>query len=304
MVDFYSISPYVREVKIIDVYPLFGEWQDFDNVFTYIQSGEANYFIDGNLRHVEKGDIIVLHPFRKHVIQTLPGSQLTQFIFHFDLVYTGNNIPREQIYSTRVHHGSTGEHIDESERFFINRPFIAKLTQADCSTIEKSFIEMLVEYNLKKTGYEIMLKSKALELILLFLRNLDDEKINRTLPTSKAWLGIEHAIEIINNYYFDPDLDIKYISKKIDLTPNYLSGIFMKLLNTTVHRYIVHVRLKNAKKLMLFSNMNFSEIANSVGFSSIHTFSKVFKRVTKKTPTEYISMKAEGITQRLSEMSM
>jgi len=60
-----------------------------------------------------------------------------------------------------------------------------------------------------------------------------------------------------------------------------------KLLNMSGSDYIQSLRFKKAIELMADSNRNISDIAYEVGFTDPNYFSKVFKKVYKKTPTVY-----------------
>ena len=57
----------------------------------------------------------------------------------------------------------------------------------------------------------------------------------------------------------------------------------------TPNAYINQRKIAKAKELMLYSEMNVSEIAESLGFQSIHYFSRLFKKVAGIAPTEYVS---------------
>ena len=99
----------------------------------------------------------------------------------------------------------------------------------------------------------------------------------------------EKAINLINQNYYSEKLDNRYIGKKLDISPNYLSSIFKDYLGVSMHQYLTHVKIENAKKLILAGEKNFSEISLELGFSSIHVFSKLFKKQVGMTPSEYIA---------------
>ena len=63
---------------------------------------------------------------------------------------------------------------------------------------------------------------------------------------------------------------------------------FKSAYGETVINYINKLRIKNAKKLMREGNLNLTQLSSQVGFSSIHYFSKVFKSLENKSPSEYI----------------
>jgi AraC-like DNA-binding protein len=51
--------------------------------------------------------------------------------------------------------------------------------------------------------------------------------------------------------------------------------------------YFIELKIDEAKRLIRKGNMNFSEIASSLGFNSLHYFSRQFKKVTGMPPTEF-----------------
>jgi YesN/AraC family two-component response regulator len=51
------------------------------------------------------------------------------------------------------------------------------------------------------------------------------------------------------------------------------------------------LKIKEAKRLIREGQMNFTEISEFLGFSSIHYFSKLFKKPTGKSPSEYAKQK-------------
>lgn len=53
--------------------------------------------------------------------------------------------------------------------------------------------------------------------------------------------------------------------------------------------YINQRKISKAKELMLYSELNVSQIAESLGYQSIHYFSRLFKKVVGIAPTDYVS---------------
>ncbi len=64
---------------------------------------------------------------------------------------------------------------------------------------------------------------------------------------------------------------------------------FREIYGETLINYLNNLRINHAKKLLRESNMSITQIANAVGFESIHYFSKTFKKIVNKTPSGYIS---------------
>lgn len=65
------------------------------------------------------------------------------------------------------------------------------------------------------------------------------------------------------------------------------SALFKDIYNVSPIAELISLRIENAKRLLIFSRMTVSEIADVVGFSSVYYFSKYFRKATGVTPSEY-----------------
>ena len=53
-------------------------------------------------------------------------------------------------------------------------------------------------------------------------------------------------------------------------------------------KYLSNIRIETAKHMLLSDNYSVSEIAESVGFSSVYSFSRSFKKTTGISPTDFL----------------
>lgn len=90
---------------------------------------------------------------------------------------------------------------------------------------------------------------------------------------------------ILENYY--RQLTLETVSRQIGLHPNYFSSIFKKEVNKNFSDYLIEVRIDNAKQLILNTNNTIISIAETVGYSDIKYFSKLFKKIMGLSPTEF-----------------
>ncbi|MBQ7076128.1 MAG: helix-turn-helix transcriptional regulator [Clostridia bacterium] len=67
-----------------------------------------------------------------------------------------------------------------------------------------------------------------------------------------------------------------------------LCSSFKNAYGDTVVGYINRLKIKEAKKLMREKDYNLTEISQVLGFSSVHYFSRLFKKMEKISPSEYI----------------
>ena len=77
------------------------------------------------------------------------------------------------------------------------------------------------------------------------------------------------------------------VATALNITRNYFSKVFKESFHVTPHEYIARARLKQAEALLRVTNYRISEIADFLGFPDIYTFSKLFKKIYKKTPLQF-----------------
>ncbi|QGY46780.1 response regulator [Maribellus comscasis] len=98
---------------------------------------------------------------------------------------------------------------------------------------------------------------------------------------------IEKVSAIINENIESETLNTEELAQKLGISKTLVYLKLKKLLNMSGSDYIQSLRFKKAIELMADSALNISDIAYEVGFTDPNYFSKVFKKVYKKTPTEY-----------------
>jgi AraC-like DNA-binding protein len=80
------------------------------------------------------------------------------------------------------------------------------------------------------------------------------------------------------------------LSKKINKDYSYLSGLFSGVEGITIEKYIIKQKIEKVKELIIYNEMNLSEIAYQLGYSSVAHLSAQFKKVTGLTPSHFKKM--------------
>lgn len=83
------------------------------------------------------------------------------------------------------------------------------------------------------------------------------------------------------------DISLASAGKALNMSPNYVSQLFKKESGETFVHYITQLRMDDAVRLLTTTNMPVVDIAMQVGFNDYFYFLKTFKRVKKKTPSQY-----------------
>lgn len=98
-------------------------------------------------------------------------------------------------------------------------------------------------------------------------------------------------IQIINQkLYLNPNLNLKEISKALNLSEGYISQLINKNSNLNFNDYINELRVEDAKNMLtnpVFNNYTITSIGLEAGFNSKASFYRAFKKFTNKTPSDY-----------------
>lgn len=101
---------------------------------------------------------------------------------------------------------------------------------------------------------------------------------------------IEKALKIINEEYFNQDLSLTMLSERVGLSETYFSTLFKQEMEQSFVKYLSMVRLERAKHLLKQTDLKIFDIALQSGFSDEAYFSRVFKKITNVSPSEWRSL--------------
>ena len=97
---------------------------------------------------------------------------------------------------------------------------------------------------------------------------------------------MEEAIQYIEKNYSE-EISRESLAKKMNMNSDYMGKMFKKMTDKNIADYINECRLKKACELLINSEDNIVDIAFSVGFESLPTFYRVFKKIMNETPIIY-----------------
>ncbi|MEQ0565893.1 AraC family transcriptional regulator [Amycolatopsis sp. NEAU-NG30] len=98
--------------------------------------------------------------------------------------------------------------------------------------------------------------------------------------------AVLQAISSIQERYFEP-ITLAELASEVFLSRFHFSRMFADATGLTPGRFLTAVRLFEAKRLLLTTSLNVSDIVCSVGYSSVGTFTSRFSRAVGMTPTQY-----------------
>ncbi len=126
-------------------------------------------------------------------------------------------------------------------------------------------------------------------LLLLLMREAAAPK-GAKLQTSNAVHSeneiIRQAQQFISSHIREK-LSVPLVARQVDVSPSYLTALFHKNLQISPGEYIRRIKLQESKQMIRENNLNFTEIAAELQYSTVHHFSRQFKEKFGITPTEY-----------------
>ncbi|MCZ1181445.1 helix-turn-helix domain-containing protein [Alkalihalobacillus clausii] len=102
--------------------------------------------------------------------------------------------------------------------------------------------------------------------------------------------AVQMTIDYVHAHY-NEDLVLKDIAEEVGLSRKYLGIVFQKAVGESFKSYLTRVRMEKAKQLLLEGELYIYEIADQVGYSHVHYFTRQFKRFFHASPTEFINQK-------------
>jgi len=162
---------------------------------------------------------------------------------------------------------------------------------------------MVVKDELKKLGLHFIVVDLGEVEIMENISNDVRDKLKMALYNSGLELMDDKKavlIEKIKNVIIDmihysdevPKMNYSdYISEKLQHDYTYLSNIFSEVKGITIQQFIIIHKIERAKELMLYDELNLTEISYKLHYSSVAHLSNQFKKITGLTPSHFKQLK-------------
>ena len=183
-------------------------------------------------------------------------------------------------------------YINDNERQLIAQ-IIIEAKKTFSNQLNDPYFEKLIRYDNVPFASEQLIKI-YLETILinLFRRYNARDPMEMIYPnTIKKKNDTETFQQILDymNNNIQEHVTIEQICRDNLIGRSSLQSMFASKFNCGVIDYFIKLKIDMAKQLVRDNHMNFTQIADYLGYSSIHYFSRQFKKTTGMTPSEYSS---------------
>ena len=225
---------------------------------TYVDQGSMHSVVEGQDILMKQGDLVIYGPNQWHMQYADIGVAPRYVTITFDLS-VGDLSP------------------------LLNRKFTAP--QHTVTILQK----MLQEQE-RMDDFSSSVIVSQLEMLLLLLLREDKTPRAGKLQTSNAVHSENEIIRQAQQYissHIREKLSVPLVARQVDVSPSYLTALFHKNLQISPGEYIRRTKLQESKQMIRENNLNFTEIAAELQYSTVHHFSRQFKEKFGITPTEY-----------------
>lgn len=281
--NFCDVNPFVRYVGCffhtkLSKNPIFVS----DCRILYAISGEGDIFIKSEHYNFVPGSLFYCSSGNEYLIQST-GIKL--IALNFDLTQRNNMhteiYPRIDISKETPSPLTAQETIDDN-KFMNSYLFVEKA--GNCL---KMLENILHEFSTSRIFYR--------EKCSALLKGLFTELYRCSISdTPGSMTAVSQIIDYIQENY-SQSLNNDMLSAVSGYHPNYLNRLFQKHTGTSIHKYILNVRLSEAKKMLLNTDYSLSYIAEKVGFNSNTHFSNYFKQTLGISPLAYRKQYTNGL---------
>ncbi len=258
-----------------------GESHDFWE-FLCVDKGEVNVFADEKFHVLKKGDIIFHKPNEFHDVKSNGLIAPNLVVMSFSCTSPVMSFFEEKVLK-----------ISEPERILLAQ-IIQESKHAFEGRLDDPYQEELVRSeNPRFAGEQLIclyLEQLLIQLIRRYMTRTDP--IHPTIVKSikqKADGELFSQVQEYMDAHICENLSIEQICRSNSIGRSQLQKLFRTRSGYGAIEYFSRLKVDLAKQMIREHHYNFTQIADALGFSSIHYFSRQFKRITGMTPSEYAS---------------
>ena len=257
-----------RQIQVSSIYTFFYQEKEKGFTFsgeahepmelTYVDKGTLHSVADGRDILLEQGDLVLYSPNQWHMQYADVDMSPSYITITFDLV---------------------GEYPQE----LINHKF----------SIPQSAVPLLQRMLRELDRMDAFSSDMVICLLQILLLELLREQVNPAGTRLRTTNAVNSENEIIRRAqqfiteHVREKLTVPLVARHVDVSPSYLTALFRKNLQISPGEYVRRIKLQESKQMIREDNLNFTEIAAALQYSTVHHFSRQFKDKFGITPTEY-----------------
>lgn len=264
------------------------------NILIIITDGRCKFSAEGKTVEVKKGDTYFIPAGTAYEREPINDEMCTMIYIHFTssspfeisgISDFSNNLRK----SVELINGSMLEENDIHDDSHLFDIYIGSKTTVDKFDTILEKINQINLFSGKRTLTCSMQSSLALSNILLSLYKalIDSTDIDASIKDyTVVSPRIKKALNYISQNYTSA-ISLDELSTVCCVSKQQLIRYFKQHLNTTPNNYIMEYKIAKAKEFLFNKDLSIKEISDELGYEDQHYFSRLFRKHTGETPTQY-----------------
>ncbi|MFS0724247.1 helix-turn-helix domain-containing protein [Paenibacillus sp. 1P07SE] len=247
----------------------------------FIESGSALHEMADHRYTLQEGDVFVIEPDVFHSY-TGSGEETVLYNVLFDPDFLRGDL-------------ASLLHLPAFVQFFYLLPFLRRnasfvpyqpLHNEQYAVILQHLAAIHQEYVSQHEGWQLLVKTRWIECLVLLSRFLKDKPHRETAPLidDGNWIAsIRHFIE----QHANQPLTLEQMSRLCGMSVSAFTAKFRAATGSSLVDYKHQIQIRDACRLLMETDRKMTDIAYTVGFGDISFFNKIFKKHRGMTPREY-----------------
>ncbi len=262
-----------------------GEAHDFWE-FIYVDKGEVGVTAGKTSVVLKKGEILFHQPNEFHNVQAVGGIAPNLIVASFSSKSPSMDFfKRKTLNIDENIHYLLADIIIEARKLFdcrLDDPYLQNMplkpdAPAGSEQLIRLYLENMLIHLIRKYQSPLVLGKSALKA--------EPFKAAK----SKGDIEIFNRVNAYLENHINEHISIDQICRDNLVGRSQLQKIFKEQCDLGIIEYFSTLKINTSKELIRTGHMNFTQIAEQLGYTSIHYFSRQFKRITGMTPSEYAS---------------
>lgn len=262
-----------------------GESHDFWE-FICVDKGEIGVTAGDTYTVLKKGDIAFHQPNEFHDVNATGKIAPNLVVISFQCNDESMDFFRKRLLK-----------IDEAERNLLASIIIEARRCFDCR-LDNPYLQNMPLKEPDMFGAEQLIRLYLEQFLIHMIRRysnpitihkqLTKSDTPKTTKSRNDTTIFNRVVDYLENH-LDSSVTIEQICKDNLVGRSQLQKLFKERCNMGIIEFFSLLKINAAKEMIRTSHMNFTQISEQLGYSSIHYFSRQFKKVTGMTPSEYAS---------------
>lgn len=251
-----------------------GESHDFWE-FIFVDKGSVDICMDGQELTLKKGEVAFHQPGEFHKVSTYGQTAPNLVVISFQ-----SHSPAMDFFQKKI------LKINQKERTLLAEILVEARNLFE-TPLDDPYLKKMNKKETAPLGTEQLIKIYLEQFLILLLKRHSCNKTQSGTPVLKNASAIFMRVTNYMEDHISQHLTIEKICWDNMICRTQLQQIFRQETGMGIIDYFSHQKVEAAKHMIRDGRLNFTQISEQLGYSSIHYFSRQFKKISGMSPSEY-----------------